>query len=314
MTLQQAKRTLKTALKMALPYGLVRAVQTDRERDQLIAELDRLTGHVSALERTVGALDAERRERDETRLSLAAKASLEEDQRLAIEREAFSRNEIVVDGKRIHSRAEAPLIDFQIDGYDNTILINHPIGPGTLHIITQAGVVGCRFEFGASNRVASNVFVSFFESGRKSAARSTVRIGNSNLFNGNVQILAGICPSTLVQIGDENLFADNIQIRGAVEHLTYNVETKARESIEHGIRIHNRVWLCNDAMIYNKSDIASDNVVAARTLTNRPFSERNTVIAGSPAKVMKRGVMWHLETTDAYLTDPRPLPISDALR
>ncbi|MET3459831.1 hypothetical protein [Variovorax atrisoli] len=314
MTFQKARRTLKTALKMALPYGLVRAVQTSRERDQLIAELDRLTGHMSDLERSVVTLEADRQERNETRRQqqvMAEVAAAEEAARLVIERETFSRNEIVVDGKRIRSRAEAPLIDLQIDGYGHTIRIDHPTGPGTLHVITQPGTSGCRLEFGAKNQIFTNVFVSFFQSGGNFARQSAVQIGKDNLFNGNVHILAGVCPSTLVEIGDQNLFADNIQIRAAVEHLTYNVETMARESVEHGIRIHNRVWLCNEAMIYNRSEIASDNVVAARTLTNRPFTESNTVIAGVPAKVKKRGVMWHLNTTDDYLTAVGPLRSAD---
>jgi len=144
-------------------------------------------------------------------------------------------------------------------------------------------------------------------SGGRYAHRSIVSIGNGNLFNGNVHILAGISPSTLVRVGDENLFADNIQIVGAVEHLTYNTATKARESIERGIRINDRVWVCKDALIQNKSEIASDNVVAARSITNRAFNESHTLIAGAPAKVAKRGVMWHLNTTDDYLTGAGPL-------
>lgn len=224
------------------------------------------------------------------------------------ERAPFERNEVVVDGKRIYSKAEAPLIDFQIDGQGHTILINHPIGSGTLHVIARAGTSGCRLEFGCGNRIMSNVSIYFADSGGGWAKESVVRIGNGNLFNGNVHIMAGICPSTRVEIGDENLFADGIQILGAVEHLTYNVATMARESIERGVRIENRVWLCKETLLLNSSDIASNNIVAARAVTTKKFAESNTVIAGSPAKVTKRGVMWHLHTNDDYLTGAGPLP------
>ncbi|MDM0108861.1 hypothetical protein QTH97_28230 [Variovorax sp. J22R24] len=310
MTLDHARQAMRTAIKMALPYGMVRAVQMSRERRQLLAVLDQASGTLTRLAGQVDALEAERRRRDEL-----ARAASEADAaalaaRLETEREAFGRNEIVVNGKRIHSRAEAPLIDFQIDGHDNAILIHPPTGPGTLHVATRPGTVGCRLEFGAANRIASNVFVTFFESGGKCARESIVSIGDGNWFNGNVHVLAGISPSTVVRIGSENLFADNIQIVGAVEHLTYNVASMARESIEHGVRIEDRVWVCKDVLIYNKSEIASDNVVAARAVTNKRFDESNTIIAGSPAKVTKRGIRWHLNTTDDYLSGVGPLEAS----
>lgn len=316
MTFEQAKRTIKTAVKLATPYGLVRAIQVSREHKQLMPMLQQASANAALLHKRVETLESEHQRRcemqqrqQEAERSKAREQSAGEAVRLAAESEAFRRNEVVLDGKRIYSRNEAPLIDLRIDGCDNSVVIHQPTGPGTLHVIVNPGTVGCRFEFGARNRIVSNVFVSFFDTGGNHARQSVVVVGDDNLFNGNVHIMAGICPSTQVRIGDENLFADNIHIMGAVEHLTYDVGTMEPLSVEKGVSIGDRVWICRDALIYNKSDIASDNVVAARAFTNSEFREGNTVIAGAPAKVTKKGVMWHLHTTDAFLTSAGPLDV-----
>ena len=304
MDLDRAKRSIKTTIKMAMPFGLLRAIQAPRERDR---QFERFSDEIARLQGRVQILEGERVQGQEAHKAISDTETEVLAKRAEADHQAFRRNEVIVDGRRIYSKEEAPLIDLQIDGRDNFVQIAQPVGPGTLHVATRPGTVGCRFEFGPGNRVASNVFVSFFHSGGNWAKQSSVVIGAGNLFNGNVHILAGICPSTLVRIGNDNLFADNIQIVGAVEHLTYNVETMARESVESGVRIDDRVWVCKDALIFNRSKIASDNVIAARAVTNRTFGENHTVIAGAPARVAKRGVMWHLNTTDDYLTGAGPL-------
>ncbi len=243
----------------------------------------------------------------EDRRRTKAKLAEEAERNLLEEREAFRRNLIVFNGQRISSRSQAPMIDLQIRGEDNAIIIDEPTGPGVLHVILDSKSRGCKFEFGSSNRIVANVFVSFSETGAQAPTESSVKIGSGNLFNGNAHIVAGTRPSTLVEIGNENLFANNIHILGAVDHLIYDINTKEKVSAEAGISIESRIWICQDVIILNKSRIASDNIVAARSVVNRAFEEPNTIVAGTPGKVTKRGMMWHLNTNDDYLTAMSPL-------
>lgn len=60
------------------------------------------------------------------------------------------------------------------------------------------------------------------------------------------------------------------------------------------INIGNNVWIGCNVSILKGSHIASGCVVAANSVVSGDFIEENCLIAGNPAKVVKRNISWEL--------------------
>jgi len=74
-------------------------------------------------------------------------------------------------------------------------------------------------------------------------------------------------------------------------HMEYEgkVETGANS-----IRIGDRVWIGANVAIFKGVTIPNGCVVAANSIVRRRFEEENALIAGSPAKIIKRNISWRM--------------------
>ena len=59
--------------------------------------------------------------------------------------------------------------------------------------------------------------------------------------------------------------------------------------------IGKHVWIGHDASICKNVRIADNSIIGAHAVVTKSFSEKNSVIAGNPAKIVKQGVEWHRE-------------------
>ncbi|AQQ71513.1 Maltose O-acetyltransferase [Limihaloglobus sulfuriphilus] len=86
-----------------------------------------------------------------------------------------------------------------------------------------------------------------------------------------------------VEIGDDTIIAPGIRIISANHNLNdYNNHDKAQP-----IRIGNRCWLGTNCIILPGVELADNVIVAAGSVVTKSFSS-NCVIAGTPAKVIKK--------------------------
>jgi acetyltransferase-like isoleucine patch superfamily enzyme len=303
-------RRMKKLLKFVLPYGMVRAYQVGRERDWLRAQLE---AERAAAREHATISDARTQEQREI---VAAQEQLvqeqrdrEEASRREEERKLFHENEIVYDGKRVFTFSSVPNTTLNIGGTGNVISLNKFSGNGHLHFIIQSSAHDCKVSIGKNNTLNGNLVIQFYYGGGRSPNKSTIEMGDHNIVNGNLCLIGGMQPGTVVSIGNENLFADNINLIGAVDHLIYNVKTNEKYCDELGVSIKDRVWVCRDALFLNGACVGPDSIVAARSVVNKEFKESNVLIAGIPAQVRKTDVMWHLNTTEDYLSSSSPLMI-----
>ena len=163
------------------------------------------------------------------------------------------------------------------------------------------------FSIGADNHINHPLYVGFYSACRKSSFGSSVIIGSGNKFNGDVSISAPITQGNKVQIGNGNLFANSISFHGNADHLIFDVETKERLNPESDIILENNIWIGQEVRFLNKTYISSNSVIGMRSLVNRPFHEEYCLIAGSPAEVKKKGIMWSEALDDYYITQGNPL-------
>lgn len=95
-----------------------------------------------------------------------------------------------------------------------------------------------------------------------------------------------------VTCGEDCMLAWGIEIRTTDSHALFDLDTNARLNDAADIVIGDHVWISAHSIILKGSEIGSGSVVALRSLVSGKFPEKNAVIAGLPAKIIKHGVRW----------------------
>ena len=105
-----------------------------------------------------------------------------------------------------------------------------------------------------------------------------------------------------VTIGDDCMFAWDVMIRTTDAHTVYDIKTKKAINIPKDVTIGNHVWITAHSTVLKGSKIASNCMVGTGSIINKEFLEENCMLAGSPAKVIKRGINWDRRGVDSFKT------------
>lgn len=97
--------------------------------------------------------------------------------------------------------------------------------------------------------------------------------------------------STKIIIGSDCMFSTNNQIRTDDAHPIYDVYTGNRLNPSKDIILGSHIWIGYGATLFGGSNIGSGSVVGAFSLVNKKFPN-NCILAGSPAKIIKKDVFW----------------------
>lgn len=127
-----------------------------------------------------------------------------------------------------------------------------------------------------------------------------VRIGKNSDSNGVwIDLLED---NSAVIIGNNCMLSWNIHIFASDSHTIYDAKTKKLLNWGKEIIIGDNVWVAMDCTVLKNSFIAKNCVVGASAVVAGKFTEENCVIAGNPAKVVKRGVAWDRRRPKEYIT------------
>lgn len=131
---------------------------------------------------------------------------------------------------------------------------------------------------------------------------SHLTVGDGLVCNGNVEIRSAEGKS--IHIGNDCLFANPV-IYNSDMHSIFDISSRLRINFAKDIFIAHRVWLAQGSRILKGSYINNDSVVAADSLVNSAYPA-NSLIGGSPARVLKTNISWHRS-----LTDTMPIAFDD---
>ncbi|RYD47878.1 MAG: hypothetical protein EOP85_04665 [Verrucomicrobiaceae bacterium] len=106
-----------------------------------------------------------------------------------------------------------------------------------------------------------------------------------------------------VIIGKWCMFSRKIEIRSSDAHSVVERATGLAINEKEPVYIGDHVWVCAGAHINKGSRIPSDSIVAAMSFVNRAFEEEGVILAGIPAKVVKRGITWNRKARKSFTQD-----------
>lgn len=94
-------------------------------------------------------------------------------------------------------------------------------------------------------------------------------------------------------IGSDCLFASSINILGADGHAIMDKDSKKfLNAPKHAVTIGNHCWIGEAVRIQKNAIIPNNTIVGASSIVTKEFEEEYTIIGGTPAKVLKRNVIW----------------------
>lgn len=129
-----------------------------------------------------------------------------------------------------------------------------------------------------------------------------LRSGNNRVYiENNVTIISGeiiIKGGQKVIIGEHSLIARNAIIRSEVSHLIFDIATTHPvNTVKRDVIIGKHVWLGEACYLSCGARIGNGTVIGARSFVSSEIP-RNVVAVGSPAKVIKREIIWSRDSRD----------------
>lgn len=120
---------------------------------------------------------------------------------------------------------------------------------------------------------------------------STIVIGKASWFGGVRIVLES--DNSVISIGDDCVFSTGILIRnGEFPHLLFNKDTGMYLEKPTILDIGTHVWVGEKATLLSHTKISDGCIVGTRSVVTKAFEDKDSVIAGNPAKLCKKGIYW----------------------
>lgn len=170
---------------------------------------------------------------------------------------------------------------------DNNIV---NIGTIILRYSTILGMTGLKLVIGQLPGLGAGV--------SRVANNCRVDIGNRVVVNGVLLYLQE--NDSHVSIGDDSQLSWGIDIWCTDAHTITNLEGEP-VNFAKSIEIGKHVWVGKDVKIGKNVKISDNSIIGWGSIVTSQFNEPNVIIAGVPAKVVKRGINWDRRCINKYL-------------
>ena len=168
-------------------------------------------------------------------------------------------------------------------------IVNH--GMGNTIVIKK----GCRFRdckieiYGDNNRIVIENDCVGHELEIWCSEGSCIEIGEHSHFAGKSHLAA--TEGKKISIGKKCLFANEIVFRTGDSHSIIDLNGN-RMNFAKDIKVEDHVWIGQYVTVLKGTKIGEDCIIGCNSLLTGKSYDRNCVIAGSPAKVIKKDVTW----------------------
>lgn len=166
-------------------------------------------------------------------------------------------------------------------------------------IIIRGKLVKCHIHInGDNNLIIINEDTQITEgSFSLSGNDNKIIIGKNTIMAGSIELAC--LEGTSIKIGENCLFSSRIFFRTGDSHSILNLQGE-RLNPSKDIDIRNHVWLCQNVTVLKGVIIASDNIIGYGSIVSSNVLESNCIIAGAPAKIIKRDITWCYDKLTTY--------------
>lgn len=188
-------------------------------------------------------------------------------------------------GNNITVEAGSSFIDSRIEikGNNNTVHLSKNAEFNKLNIKMKGNHKSFHIDAGAKN-IKNLKFVSI------RGDRQSVKIGK-DFSCGGMEIQMNDGDERCV-IGDGCLFSWGIKLRTSDGHSLIDLATNKAINLPENVIIGDRVWCSEDVKFLKGCHVADDTVIGSGSIVTKKFSQKNVVIAGVPAMVVKENIRW----------------------
>ncbi len=171
-------------------------------------------------------------------------------------------------------------LKIEIKGNNNEIIINYPY----------------KFENFSVSINGSNAIINIGESTvlknvmLHTVNNTRINIGKNTTMNGGS--IACISRDSRINIGEDCMFSWNIHIMSGDYHNIICPDNKNIINKGRFCDIGNHVWLGSGATLCKNVKIADNCIVGTNSVVTKSCDEKNAVLAGNPARIVKRNVSW----------------------
>ena len=136
----------------------------------------------------------------------------------------------------------------------------------------------------------------------RTANNCRVNIGNSVVINGVLLYLQE--DNSSISIGDDSQLSWGVDVWCTDAHTITDLEGNPMNFAQ-SIEIGKHVWIGKDVKIGKNVKIADNSIVGWGSIVTRKFDEPNVIIAGTPAKIVRRGINWDRKCINKYMNGQR---------
>lgn len=171
---------------------------------------------------------------------------------------------------------------------------------------------------------------SYIEIGNNFQCRHlTIKLGQNHEHYGkieNVKVIIGDNTSygsgkimaynsnTCIKIGHDCMISTDVLIYNTDSHPIYDLETGEIINKVRDINIGNHVWLGWKSTVLKNVSIANDCIVGYHSVVTGSFDEEHSVLAGIPAKIVRKNVTWDCDGSKGYVQNPLDTDGDDRLK
>lgn len=167
-----------------------------------------------------------------------------------------------------------------------------------LQVGDGAEIKNCEIRISGKNNkiiLGENVYVRSGKIYLLDAENQTIIIDDNTTIEGAYFL---VDENASITVGHDCMFSTDIILRTGDKHSILDMTTNERINFSKNIIIGNRVWIGRNVQVLKGATISDDSIVGTNSLVTKVFPETNCVIAGVPAKVVKRSVLWKRELVD----------------
>lgn len=183
-------------------------------------------------------------------------------------------------------------VRIKISGANNRLVVSRHARLGTLRIDfdNDHGLV----------RIGASRGVPRFSAAIRVGQDSKVVVG-TNVSTTSIVTMSAV-EGTTIRIGDDAMLASENELRADDGHPIFDVRTGKRVNVSRSIVIGDHVWLARRAVCLGGARVGAGSVVGYGAIVTGQFPN-NVVLAGVPARVVRRDVAWerpHLSMRAPY--------------